>query len=287
MRVPRKKTNKRSSIKGALLLLIALLTSGSVYAWTSYTDWKKNHLQSDIEKVPSIVIQGNFNKYEPTKSDVLMLNQQYDKQVTVLNNGETAVFIRVSVQEHFLPFVIDTKDKTGNGHIKKFKELGNKGEIHKQDVETWREGARLAETDKIYIEGLKPHHYEVKLDNKKRPREMEAIQLTWGRINPLEATDDSYWLYEENLKDGKGYYFYAKPLLPNETTEVLLKDMSVRGDAPNAYKGALHQFNIEADAGVIDKGVFPDWNIPETTDNKVYQQFIQAINAKNEEVAIK
>lgn len=100
-----KKKNKVLAILAALLLIFAL---AGTYAWTSYTDWVRNHMQSLGFDEGKVTIVEEFEKDKPIKP-----GETIKKKVNVINASPVASFVRLSFEEQLQK--LGTKADAGAG----------------------------------------------------------------------------------------------------------------------------------------------------------------------------
>ena len=89
----RKNNKKKIAIVSSLLALLAILAG--TFAWTSYTEWVRNHMQSKGFEAGRVTIVEEFN---PPKGGIEE-SPEVTKKVNVVNTTSDDAFVRVSFEE--------------------------------------------------------------------------------------------------------------------------------------------------------------------------------------------
>lgn len=90
----KKNSKKKIAILGSLLALIAVLAG--TFAWQSYTEWVKNHLQSRGYEEGRVTVVENFNPETPIDE---LEGGRATKEVNVVNTSSANAFVRISFEE--------------------------------------------------------------------------------------------------------------------------------------------------------------------------------------------
>ncbi|MHC5375423.1 hypothetical protein ACYSNU_16765 [Enterococcus sp. LJL120] len=90
----RKNGKKKTAIVASSVALLTVLAG--TFAWQSYTEWVKNHLQSRGYEEGRVTIVEKFDPETPIDEAV---NGEITKEVSVVNTSSTDAFIRVSFEE--------------------------------------------------------------------------------------------------------------------------------------------------------------------------------------------
>ncbi|MBP1044239.1 hypothetical protein I6N95_24830 [Vagococcus sp. BWB3-3] len=123
-----KQKKKKAIVTLSALALVSLLAG--TFAWTSYTEWKQNHMQSRGFETGEVTISEKFPDKEVKPGGTL------DKDINVVNSSDSNVFVRISFEEmlHKLqngaltdgfdtlanakfPVIIDHTEYTGAGWV--------------------------------------------------------------------------------------------------------------------------------------------------------------------------
>ncbi|MGX4686991.1 hypothetical protein JNUCC83_08820 [Vagococcus sp. JNUCC 83] len=256
--------NKRFFGIFASIFSILIIISATL-AWSSYSEWVDNHVQSDAETVTVKIIE----KFK--QNSVLSFSDGIEKSVKVRNMSDRNAIIRVKFSESFLPFQMDMSDgeNQGNGGLKVVKRINNEELIDIDNIETWKTGSLLSMDDKnngYYIASSplivkEPYKGEEYRSDSSRPKELSYFKWTFNPSlfnSPQTNKVTPFWVF-----DGQ-YFYYSKVLEGGETTYIdLLQSVQLVDsiDIPNKYKSALYDIHIEAE-GVesSEKGV-ESWNL--------------------------
>jgi alternate signal-mediated exported protein len=86
--------SKKKKVLGILAALALILSLAGTYAWQSYTDWVKNHMQSLGFDSGDVTIVEDFDPDEPIKP-----GGKIKKKIDVVNTTPVEAFVRVSFEE--------------------------------------------------------------------------------------------------------------------------------------------------------------------------------------------
>lgn len=271
---PKKNKYSQKKISTGLmtLFLACLLVVGSTFAWKSWVEWKENHFQGDSSLLtPMVKVVGETS---PVR---LNHNKGTSRKISVKNTGQMPVFVRVDLAERLLSFEVDTRDGIGNGHLQEYPNLPTGAEEITSDiVSTWKPGSYLYDSEKTaYTKAIDLVSGDYLLSESTRPESLKNITINFGQVDPGSGITSGFWMYEE--QGGKGYYYYSDVLEVGESTTELLTSLELKETAPNQLKGSLYKIDVNAAGAQVEKGVFQEWGIQETSGNKVYEQFNKAI----------
>lgn len=251
-------------------LFAFILLIDATLSWTSYSEWVKNHTQSNPESIAVSVtekfIQGSAISFEADT----------EKSVKVKNISNRKALIRVHFRESLVPFAIDTSDGEGggNGNLKVYKKT-DEAEINVNDPSGWKEGSLLSADKKdgdtpLYYKAVAPivkdevYTGEAKRNAPTRPASLGFFQ--WQMNPAVEETPKTgittpYWVF-----DGE-YYYYSQVLEGGETTAIdLLQAVRLANvHLPNKYKNALYNIEVEAEGVVPSESGLKTW-----TENEAY-----------------
>ncbi|MBO0428411.1 hypothetical protein JZO82_04485 [Vagococcus fluvialis] len=237
---------------GALLSLVLII--GSTFAWSSYSSWVDNHMQSETGML-DVRVSETFEQ-----DSVLLPDTIIQKEVNVRNNSDKLAVIRVKLIESTTLFELN---KQTGALLTKEKEAADK-EVDREDTKTWEKG-------NLYKDNLSGDKYYVLKDIVKdkvfdfsgtTQRDEHLKKFNLGFSNAIKLTTDPnatdpYWVYED------GYFYYSKVLKKNETTAVdLLQTMSLLAkDQKNNMKNELYNLDITAYGVIANNESLKEWNV--------------------------
>lgn len=261
-RLPSKKIVFLSTLATALLFLVVV-----TFAWFTSTDSVVNafsgtHLVAEIDEV-----------FQPNKEWKPGENTQ--KEVKIKNTGDVDAFIRVSLYEFLLSFQIDVTDQTGNANLKTV-DTAVTPTVDDTKVETWDPAAKAGGTyessGKLYVAkqawvsdpARRTGMYQYSA-SARTTAPYKYITLNFPNIIREAVTTEKtdYWLYED------GYFYYSRPLKPGESTEDLLKSVSLSSVIPNQYKGSLYKLKVYMDAHDVTDTAMTSWSL--SNSDQAYQ----------------
>ncbi len=256
-----------------LIAATFLIIISSTFAWMSWFEWKKNHLQGDpLVLTPQVEVQGTLGPQTLTQQAAI------DRQLTVANTGQIPVFIRVALSEELVTFEIDTTDQTGNGHLKEYAAIPAGGvELQSDVLSTWADGNYYNRTASgPYLKSVGRETYAYLKSEVGRPTALTPIKLNFGDVDPVGPMTTGYWMYQEVAN--KGYYYYSEIVPVGDSTTPLVTTTDLTVEAPNTLKGGLHQLDAVASGGQATAGIYAEWGIPETPGNKVYDRYQELLS---------
>lgn len=243
----------------AVLFSLCIIT-GATMAWSSYSEWVKNHTQSNAEEI-TVKVDEEF-----TPDSVVNYEDPVVKKVNVKNISKRKAIVRVRFTESFLPFVMDMTDGTGNGNIKLVKRNGE-DLIERQNKGTWAAGNLLDSekkdgNDSLYYQAASPviinNAYKGEKNRNNSPAPLHCFSWNFSKdvldaAKPGEA--NPYWVF-----DGE-YFYYSKVLKGGEKTSVNLLESVGLADVniPNSYKSALYDIQVEAEGVEPIKAGVTNW----------------------------
>lgn len=256
-----------------IVVVFSLTIIGFTYSWFTSGDSVTNSFKGTSLYDEIVEVFNPEKNWEP--------NQTVRKEVRIKNTGDVDSLVRVSLYEFLLTFKVDVTDGTGNGNLVTETTAKDK-KVEKNDVKTWQPAVDTGGTftwenqnfvaDKAYISDPKQSSEAYKYGNVVRNTTVyKYIQLNFENVVTSIPTTSSkdYWLYEE------GYFYYSRPLKPGETSELLLKNISLSETTPNRYKGALYQIQVYMDAHDQTTPVFSNWKL--SSDSQAYNLLDQFI----------
>lgn len=274
----RLRKNKRFFGTFAVLVVLVVLISATL-AWSSYTEWQKNHTQSNPEAISVSVteefIQGSVLSFSKDNA------AGTKKEVRVKNISKRNAIVRVKFLESLLPFELDMTDGKGNANLKVY-EHKNEELINPLATHTWASG-KLFGSDrqddqgkKIYYKTAAPitkdvaYRGEAYRDSSAYPDELKFFKWTFDPAvydEPKPAVSDPYWVF-----DGE-YFYYSQVLEGGDTTAIdLLKSVILANvNIPNMYKYALYNIEIEAEGVNPTKTGLETW----TSDSNYFEMYAQ------------
>lgn len=256
-----------------LLSAVCVIAAGT-YAFTSYTEWVKNHFQSNGSALDVRIV-------EVFDEEVVVPNVDITKEVKVKNTSSFKGLIRVKLDESFLPFELDMTDQTGNANLKTTTVSTNT--IERDDLDTWKVNysydSGLTDTNKneLYYIATNPSDtvsltdviqqpvgYQLvgtKDSAKRNDFISNIITINFNDTNvfstaPTSSTTGDYWLYDNTT----GYFYYSRVLDGNEMTDTsLITGLTAASQISNAYKGALYKLNVTAEGVYANEGGLTSW----------------------------
>ncbi|MHC5375425.1 hypothetical protein ACYSNU_16775 [Enterococcus sp. LJL120] len=245
-----RKNKKFFGVFVAVFSLIIIVNA--TLAWSSYSEWVKNHTQSNPESV-AVKVTETFKQ-----ESILSFKEETEKSVKVKNLANRNAIIRVRFYESVLPFEMDMTDGegNGNGNIKLVKDNGET-KLNLDDLTTWESGNILDSglkdgADPLYYQADSPviinQLYTGETDRSNVSRPVALQYFSWS-LNPAvhsvpqNAVSTPYWVF-----DGE-YFYYSQVLESGETTTIdLLQSVILSNiNIPNQYKQALYDIEIEAE----------------------------------------
>lgn len=234
------------------ILFTLIIIVGATLAWSSYSEWVDNHLQTNPEDITVKITE----KFE--QNSVLSFEKETEKSVKVKNLSDRNAIIRVKFDESILPFELNMTDGEGKGNANLKMIVRDKEKvIDRTNIDTWEKGSLLdsdlkeSNNELYYVATdtiLKKIAYTGEADrvNSIRPSELSFFKWTFNSELydvPQVAKSTPYWVF-----DGT-YFYYSQVLKGGETTlidllqSVVLSDISI----PNKYKNALYDIGIQAE----------------------------------------
>lgn len=269
------KTSSRKKINRLAFLIFTVAFScvmvlGSTYAWFTSEDVVTNEFEGTRLAAE---IQENFipnHTWSP--------GTDTRKEVWVKNTGDTAAFIRVSMDEFLLSFEMEIEKKNGEegtGNVLTIEPKPITTTIDANDPQTWKVNnfyhkkssddyyksvstapSDLSTTGKGYRVGV-PSDMA-----KRKNSDLKYTTLNFGKVLPAPSSSDSqYWLYGND-----GYFYYSERVEPAQSTTWLLASTSLSRSVPNRLKDSLYQIDIKMDAQQSIKETFSDWSHSGNTD---------------------
>ena len=240
------------------LLFSFILVVGATLAWTSYAEWTKNHIQSEVtEKRLEVKVDEVF---DPNWTPEIATK----KEVNVTNTGEVDAQVRVSLKEILLQFKMTyevfpraeyAKDNYNYGDV--YEAAAGSATIEKEHSLTWVVGQTYKTKDKenkeYYYEGQKriplTDTTEVGFNGTNREAEISKwITLLFGpNVQSNQVGENDFWYYSE------GYFYYSNILKSGETTRTpLLKGITLSNEFPNYLKNSLYDLIVKVE-GISSK----------------------------------
>lgn len=248
-----------------LISAVCVIAAGT-YAFTSYTEWVKNHFQSNGSALDVRIV-------EEFDEETVVPNVVVKKEVKVRNTSSHAGLIRVKLDESFLSFAVDVTDKTGNANLATTDKSGTA--IDRAKTSTWKVGntydSNLKDSagNKLYYTATNPSD-SVSLDDVTNqavgnPTDRNAFLSDLITIdfnssvyfsNPTTIPSNDYWLYDATT----GYFYYSKALSGDEMTDTsLINQLTAASEISNEYKGALYKLNVTAEGVYANEGGLTSW----------------------------
>lgn len=245
---------KNKGFFGTFAVLFSLsIIIGATLAWTSYSEWVKNHTQSNAEEI-AVKVSEVFKQ-----DSVMKFEEPVQKEVKVKNISNRKAIVRVRFTESVMPFVMDMTDGAGNGNIKIMKRSGE-DLIELQNKATWITG-NLLETETQagdYYQAGSPiivdHIYKGEANRSSSPASLQYF--SWAFHDDVyyvtkPGNAEPYWVLAGD------YFYYSKVLKGSEETKNLLEKVGFADvNVPNSYKRALYDIQVEAEGvGPTEAGV--------------------------------
>ncbi len=258
----RKKAMKKKGLRlsqnkcffGSFALLFSfILVVGATLAWTSYAEWTKNHIQSEVtEKRLEVKIDEVF---DPNWIPEITTK----KEVNVTNTGEADAKVRVSLKEVMLQFKMTydvfpraeyAKDSYNYGDV--YETKAGTETIEKEHSLTWIVGqtykVKDTENKEYYYEGKKRiptvGATEVGFNGTNREAAFSKwIILSFGpNVQSNQVGENDFWYYSD------GYFYYANILKAGEKTKTpLLKGITLSDEFPNYMKSSLYDLIVKVE----------------------------------------
>lgn len=244
------------------LAFSTVLVVGSTYSWFTASDTEVNHFTSGYL---SVRIQELFKEQKDWQPGLSV-----KKDVRVENTSNIPAIVRVSFNEHMLSFEIDTKDRTGNGNLRKMP-ANTDAKIKEDQVATWIKGdAYDYGGSKLLAKELEKNAYVWNDPTKARDKTklLKYMNLkfgvlkNWSEVSAMTPTDAAkgFWVYEN------GYFYYSQFVEPGKATEILLADLELSADSPNALKATLYDLGIDLEAVSTSEGSLDTWGLLSTSE---------------------
>lgn len=265
-------------VLGMSVVFALVLVIYATYAWNTAADEKNNHFEGGrLSAVINETFVPNLQWQPGTKTD---------KIIQVTNTGDTAAFVRLSLDEYLLSFDVDTigDQATGNLTIISDEEAESKTVITMAgfaDWSTYKTGEAAYpvpyEEDKqfyVFKEAWEQKNFAFpkgSTERNEKPLRYLSIQFTERTKDEPTDIEENDWFYSD------GYFYYAAVLYPGETSMPLTKDVLVKSSLPNSLKGALYVLDVNLGAIDIMKGSLEaGWQLsPDDDVHKVLDQYIR------------
>lgn len=259
---------------GFAVVFSLIILINATLAWSSYSEWVKNHVQSNPEDI-AVQITEKFDQ-----GSVLSFETNTEKSVKVKNLSNRNAIIRVRFSESLLPFLMDMTDGegSGNGNLKTVSRV-NESLVDPSDTTTWKSGNLLDSDTKagsgtLYYQATDPiileetYTGESNRHNTSRPDGLKFFKWTFNSAlhdNPQTAVASPYWVF-----DGE-YFYYSQVVEGGETTAIDLLESVGLSDVPipNQYKQALYDIKIEAEGVEATTAGLETW----TTDSNYLSMY--------------
>lgn len=231
---------------------VLILVIGSTFAWSSFSSWVKNHMQSEVGTLEVKIIED----YE--QDSVFDLGKEITKKVDVRNMSKYPAIVRVQFIESAANFKID--DKTGM--LEKKTTQGGSDLAIKDKAETWKVGAVYPDQFKkvdFYVINQSEINYQTKYkEDATRPKLLKPFEITYSPTIKEQPTPPPaqvpYWVYEN------GFFYYSQVLEGNKQSEVsvmesvkMLKENLVNPSKNMLYKIDVNAYGIRANEGSLEK----------------------------------
>lgn len=264
-----KKTNRLAFLIFTVTFSCVMVL-GSTYAWFTSADSVTNEFRGTRLAAE---IQENF-----VPNHTWGPGTDTRKEVWVKNTGDTAAFIRVSMEEFLLSFEMEVEKangEEGTGNVLAIIPKPGTSTIEATNPKTWQANEYYHKkiTDEYY-KGVttvpsnlattgKGYRVGVIADQVARSTsDLKHTMLNFGKVLPApSASDSNYWLYGDD-----GYFYYSERVEPNQSTSWLLASTSLARSVPNRLKDSLYQIDINMDAQQSVKETFSDWSHSGNTD---------------------
>lgn len=220
---------------GVMLVLII----GSSFAWSSYSSWVKNHMQSKTGTLEIKVIED----FEP--DSIFDAGKPVTKKVNVRNVSDESAIVRVEFDESVATFKLDE----ATGMLQKTEKGAKDTVVSKSDVSTWKKGniyLGQLEKENYYTIDNSEINYQYKFqEQNKRPDLLKPYSLIFSnglKAQPDTTIDKAYWIYKD------GFFYYSKVLNANEMSEInVLEAVNVlREYLTNDTKNKLYKIDVVA-----------------------------------------
>ena len=241
--------------------LSLLLVVGSTYSWITYSDEQINRNKPNSKKISAIIDEVFTPNLQWVPGNVT------EKKVTIKNDGQIPVIVRVSLYEFFAQFELDMSDEVGNGNQKIVKN-SNGYDMIMDDVNTWKKGNTYKIASGKYYTASEVYKSDKSNSNTayiyKGSRDVEALKFLNIQFNDAAIYDENdrpafgvkdYWYYSD------GYFYYSEVIQPKEKTVQLIKSVNLDKELPNKYKSSLYQLIPIMDAHDCTKSLMGDWNV--------------------------
>lgn len=262
------------------LISAVLVIAAGTYAFTSYTEWVKNHFQSNGSALDVRIV-------EEFEEKTLSPNIQVTKDVKVRNTSSHKGLIRVKLDESFVSFEIARDDQTedpttellGSANLATTTTVGTS--IDRGDTGTWKVGntydSGLTDktNNKLYYTATDPSDTVTLSEVTNQPVKFKTgkavdrsaflsdlIAITFDSnvlsdADPVPSTGE-FWMYDATT----GYFYYSKALSGDEMTETsLINKLTAASEISNEYKGALYKLNVTTEGVYANEGGLSSWNI--------------------------
>lgn len=272
---------------GFIALFVLIILINATLAWTSYTEWIKNHTQSDPEQVTVRITE----EFDPgSVLDFVPENEEgTQKSVKVKNVSSRSAIIRVRFKESLLPFEMDMTDGEGQGNanLLTVKKASGDSLINVDDLSTWVAGNLLETTqtsggDTLYYKAtapvIKDNIYIGEASRATGPEGLRFFSWTFNTAlttAPQIGVSTPYWVY--NASDN--YFYYSQVLEGGQTTAIDLLQMVQLAEmiVPNKYKNALYMITVDAEGVTPAKASLDTW----TTDAAYLAMYREDSRFKN------
>ncbi|MGY3777782.1 BsaA family SipW-dependent biofilm matrix protein [Isobaculum melis] len=239
-----------------------VLVVGSTYSWLVTEDNIENHFTAGYLSVRIQELFKDKKDWQPGLS--------VKKDIRVENTSNVPAIVRVSFDEHMLSFEIDTTDGVGKGNGNLLRQAGNPPvTIKEDDVATWKKGETFSYGQlKLKSKEVEKGPYLLKDPARANTKLLKYMNLKFGVLKdwPIPPADinKAFWVYED------GYFYYSQFVEPGKATEILLADLELSADSPNALKATLYDLGINLEAVSATEGALDTWGLSQTT-SKVYE----------------
>lgn len=269
-----KRANKKNSKKGLWLrknkkfygafvgLFALVILVNATLAWSSYTEWVKNHTQSDPESI-AVRITEVFQQ-----DSVLSYTTPVEKSVKVKNISNKKAIIRVKFNESFLPFIINMEDGEEAGQVQTFL-MTTEDEVNPNNISTWNvgnlydSGRTDSSSNKLYYKAtntiLKNVAYTGEANRSSGPAELRYFTWTFNpdvsTTGTIPGNPTPYWVYID------GYFYYSQVVEGGNTTAIdLLQEVALANvSIPNKHKNALYDIQIDAEGVTPNSASVASW----------------------------
>lgn len=230
---------------------VLVLVIGSTFAWSSYSSWVKNHMQSEVGTLDVKIIE------EFEQDSVFEQGKKITKKVDVKNISKNPAIVRVQFEESTATFKVD--DSTGMLQKKK-KESSDKVATT-SDVNSWEKDniyQGKLEKEKFYVIGDSKINYQYKFqETDTRPNLLKPFSLVFSnrvKAVPDVTSTEPYWLYDD------GFFYYSKVLEGGTQSGVsvleavnVLKENLVNPSKNKLYKIDVSAYGVRANSDSLAK----------------------------------